>query len=94
MGTAMQPDELPGTLRDDLRIDIIPGTEIMADIGSHHFVKSNDSSHHVLVPQPSQSPHDPLNWSRPWEASSVIAVSTMTFTQGLAPLAWLPCSDT
>lgn len=29
----------------------------MTDVGSHHFVKSSDR---VLVPQPSDEPHDPL----------------------------------
>lgn len=32
----------------------------MADVGSHHFVKASSRSDRVLVPQPSQSPHDPL----------------------------------
>ncbi|KID98746.1 MFS transporter, partial [Metarhizium majus ARSEF 297] len=90
MGTTMQLEELPGTPRDDLRIDIIPGTEIMADIGKHHFVKSNDSSHRVLVPQPSESPNDPLNWSWLWKASTLFAVSSMTFAQGFAPLSLAP----
>lgn len=29
----------------------------MTDVGSHHFVKASDR---VLVPQPSDDPHDPL----------------------------------
>lgn len=32
----------------------------MADVGTHHFVKSSAKSSRVLVPQPSQDPHDPL----------------------------------
>ena len=32
----------------------------MADVGTHHFVKSSSSSDRVLVPQPSYDPHDPL----------------------------------
>jgi hypothetical protein len=32
----------------------------MADVGTHHFVKSSSTSDRVLVPQPSQDPHDPL----------------------------------
>ena len=31
----------------------------MTDVGSHHFIKSKDNAT-VLVPQPSQDPHDPL----------------------------------
>ena len=44
-------------LEEELHIQIVPGTEIMTDVGSHHFVKSSDR---VLVPQPSGDPHDPL----------------------------------
>lgn len=44
----------------ELNTEIYPGTEIMADVGSHHFVKASSRSDRVLVPQPSQSPHDPL----------------------------------
>ena len=32
----------------------------MADVGTHHFVKSSGHSHRVLVPQPSDDPNDPL----------------------------------
>ncbi|KAJ4168713.1 hypothetical protein NW754_010641 [Fusarium falciforme] len=77
-------------IQNELDIEILPGTEIMADIGSHHFVKSEDKSHRVLVPQPSSSPHDPLNWSTRWKVSALVAVSTMSFTQGFAPLALGP----
>lgn len=62
----------------------------MTDIGSHHFVRSDDRSRRVLVPQPSNSPHDPLNWTQAWKLSALIAVSAMSFTQGFAPLALAP----
>jgi len=32
----------------------------MIDVGTHHFVKSSATSDRVLVPQPSDDPHDPL----------------------------------
>ena len=32
----------------------------MVDVGTHHFVKSSATSDRVLVPQPSDDPHDPL----------------------------------
>ncbi|RKK10986.1 hypothetical protein BFJ66_g17609 [Fusarium oxysporum f. sp. cepae] len=89
MGTTARREELE-QIQDELHIEIIPGTEIMADIGSYHFVRSDDSSHRVLVPQPSQSPRDPLNWTQSWKLSALIAVSTMSFTQGFAPLALAP----
>ncbi len=47
-------------LETELNTKIYPGTEIMADVGSHHFVKSGSGAGRVLVPQPSADPHDPL----------------------------------
>lgn len=47
-------------LEQELDVQIVPGTEVMVDVGSHHFVKSFTKSHRVLVPQPSDDPHDPL----------------------------------
>ena len=44
-------------IEQELHVEILPGTEVMADVGSHHFVKGGS---HVLVPQPSTDPHDPL----------------------------------
>ncbi|KAH6867164.1 major facilitator superfamily domain-containing protein [Thelonectria olida] len=76
-------------IQNELHIEVLPGTEIMTDVGSHHFIKSEDSSC-VLIPQPSQDPHDPLNWKRSWKLSAITTVSTMTFTQGFAPLALAP----
>lgn len=48
------------SLEEELGTTIYPGTEIMADVGTHHFVKSGAKSGRVLVPQPSEDPHDPL----------------------------------
>lgn len=62
----------------------------MADIGTHHFVKSNDKSGQVLVPQPSADPHDPLNWSKKRKIATIIASTVATFTQGFGPLALAP----
>lgn len=47
-------------LEQELNVRILPGTEIMLDVGSHHFVKSSVTSDRVLVPQPSENEHDPL----------------------------------
>ncbi|KAK4860787.1 hypothetical protein LT330_004518 [Penicillium expansum] len=77
-------------IEEELGTTIYPGTEIMADVGTHHFVKSSAKSSRVLVPQPSQDPHDPLNWSPFWKMS-VMAITTATsFSQGLGPLALAP----
>lgn len=61
----------------------------MTDVGSHHFVKSGYSSR-VLVPQPSDDRHDPLNWSVFWKASCIVSVSWVTFLQGMGPLSLAP----
>ncbi|TAQ90917.1 hypothetical protein B7494_g814 [Chlorociboria aeruginascens] len=47
-------------LEVELHTEIYPGTEIMTDVGTHHFVKSSAGGHSVLVPQPSDDEHDPL----------------------------------
>ncbi|KAM0330970.1 hypothetical protein ACHAQA_003927 [Verticillium albo-atrum] len=76
-------------IQEELHIEVLPGTEIMTDVNKHQFIKSEHSSL-VLVPQPSQDPHDPLNWKASWKYSVLAAVSLMTFTQGFAPLALAP----
>lgn len=62
----------------------------MADVGSHHFVKSGDKSHKVLVPQPSSDKNDPLNWTLWWKIAAITASGFVTFTQGFGPLALAP----
>ena len=47
-------------LEQELHTEIYPGTEIMVDVGTHHFVKAGTGTHSVLVPQPSDDQHDPL----------------------------------
>lgn len=59
----------------------------MTDVGTHHFVKGGS---HVLVPQPSDDPHDPLNWSPFWKAMAITASTGVSFTQGFGPLALAP----
>ncbi|KAJ4359686.1 uncharacterized protein N0V89_000242 [Didymosphaeria variabile] len=72
----------------ELHTEILPGTEIMADVGAHHFVKGAHRT--VLVPQPSDSPNDPLNWSTAWKIACITSASVVTFTQGFGPLALAP----
>ncbi|KAH6633322.1 MFS transporter-like protein [Boeremia exigua] len=75
-------------LEQELNVEIIPGTEIMTDIGSHHFVKGIHRE--VLVPQPSDDPHDPLNWSIWWKTGCITSTAFVVFTQGFGPLALAP----
>ncbi|RMY52592.1 hypothetical protein D0863_14214 [Hortaea werneckii] len=74
-------------IEQELHAEILPGTEVMADVGSHHFVKGGS---HVLVPQPSDDPHDPLNWSKKWKGFCIAAACSVSFTQGFGPLALAP----
>ncbi|EME82910.1 uncharacterized protein MYCFIDRAFT_203446 [Pseudocercospora fijiensis CIRAD86] len=74
-------------LENELHVELLPGTELMTDVGSHHFVKGKS---HVLVPQPSDDSHDPLNWSPFWKSCCIIAATMVTFTQGFGPLALAP----
>ncbi|PQE28136.1 MFS transporter protein [Rutstroemia sp. NJR-2017a BBW] len=62
----------------------------MRDVEAHQFVKSSAGSHSVLVPQPSNDEHDPLNWSPMWKASAMTCATLISFAQGLGPLALAP----
>ncbi|KAI9367279.1 major facilitator superfamily domain-containing protein [Aspergillus egyptiacus] len=77
-------------LEQELHTEIYPGTEVMTDVGSHHFVKSSSHPDRVLVPQPSDDPHDPLNWTRLRKLTVIAIVTAATFSQGLGPLALAP----
>ncbi|KAG8528189.1 uncharacterized protein KY384_007106 [Bacidia gigantensis] len=76
-------------LEQELGVQIVPGTEVMRDVGSHHFVHAGKSDK-VLVPQPSDDPHDPLNWSRAWKFSTIACSLALTFTQAIGPLSLAP----
>jgi hypothetical protein len=53
--------DLKERIEQETGLELLPGTKVMADIGGAHFVHGrNASSSVVLVPQPSNSPHDPL----------------------------------
>ena len=77
-------------LEAELNIEILPGTEIMADFGSHHFAKEAGSKGPVLVPHPSKSPHDPLNWTRKRKFVVIFIGNLFSFTLGFGPLALSP----
>jgi hypothetical protein len=77
-------------LEEELHIEILPGTEIMADFGTHHFVKETGSKGPVLVPQPSNNPHDPLNWSTKRKFVIVAIANFFSFMLGFGPLALPP----
>ncbi|PIA90632.1 hypothetical protein CB0940_11333 [Cercospora beticola] len=60
-------------------VDLVPGTELMID---------GDSD--LLVPQPSDDPHDPLNWKGSWKAMCIATSTVISITQGFGPLALAP----
>lgn len=76
-------------LEEVLQTKIYPGTEIMKDVGSHHFVKGKGNSD-VLIPQPSDDPHDPLNWSPKWKAIAMTCSTVLSFSLNFGPLALAP----
>ncbi|KAH8647397.1 major facilitator superfamily domain-containing protein [Xylariales sp. PMI_506] len=69
---------------------IYPGTEIMKDVGSLHFVKAGTGAHSVLVPQPSDAADDPLNWSPLWKGLAIFSATLVSFSLNLGPLALAP----
>lgn len=77
-------------LEEELHIEILPGTEIMADFGTHKFVKETGSKGPVLVPQPSNNPHDPLNWTRKRKVLVIFIANIFSFALGFGPLALAP----
>lgn len=78
------------SLEKELHTEILPGTEIMRDVGSRHFVKDESGSSRVLVPQPSDDPADPLNWSLKWKLITIVGASMVSFFQGFGPLSLAP----
>ncbi|CAK7206981.1 hypothetical protein SEUCBS139899_009788 [Sporothrix eucalyptigena] len=89
-------------IEEILGTKIYPGTEIMRDVGSHHFVKAGQPQHGqgnddgnsntdpVLVPQPNDDPADPLNWTPLWKACTILAATILSFCLNLGPLALAP----
>jgi hypothetical protein len=77
-------------LEEELHIEILPGTEIMADFGTHKFVKETGAKGPVLVPQPSNNPHDPMNWTPRRKALVIFIANIFSFNLGFGPLAIAP----
>ncbi|EED16212.1 conserved hypothetical protein [Talaromyces stipitatus ATCC 10500] len=83
-------DQTRRELEQELHTEIIPGTEIMTDVSTHHFVKSSQGDHSVLVPQPSNDEHDPLNWAQFWKLCTVFCAMLCALVQGIGPIALAP----
>lgn len=74
-------------LEAELDYKIYPGTEVMKDVGDLHFAQSKAG---VLVPQPSNHPNDPLNWSPFWKTGAITCATLVGFAQGFGPLSLSP----
>ncbi|XXG99347.1 hypothetical protein Hte_005684 [Hypoxylon texense] len=63
--------------------DIIPGTDVI-------FAGHEGGDEVVLIPQPTSSPDDPLNWSKTWKTIVIANQSVFVFVSIMTPLAISP----
>ncbi|KAI1412264.1 MFS general substrate transporter [Hypoxylon sp. FL1857] len=70
--------------------DIIPGTDII--FTDRDGSDNGAPSEVVLIPQPTSSPDDPLNWSVTWKATIIFNQFVFVFVSILTPLAIAPLS--
>ncbi|KAK9449446.1 putative MFS transporter [Limtongia smithiae] len=71
-------------------VEVIPGTEVMTDLGHVHFAQSEGK---VLVPQPHNDPNDPLNWSKSWKQIVMVGQFLVAFVQAVGPLSIAPQTE-
>ncbi|KAK5128952.1 hypothetical protein LTR85_000285 [Meristemomyces frigidus] len=75
---AFDGETLDQKAAEQLNVEIIPGTEVMKDVGDVHFAHAGGADNgSVLVPHPTNNPADPLNWSRLWKI--ITAVSQLLY---------------
>ena len=77
-------------IQAEIGTELLPGTEIMTDVGRSHFVRSGGSSGKVLVPQPDNAKEDPLNWSPRWKFASVMMAALYTLIVPFSQLSIAP----
>ncbi|KAI1453411.1 putative MFS transporter [Annulohypoxylon moriforme] len=70
--------------------DIIPGTDIIFTDGNNG--ENTTPSEVVLIPQPSSSPDDPLNWNMTWKAVIIFNQFVFVFVSIMTPMAISPLS--
>ncbi|CAG9942530.1 unnamed protein product [Clonostachys rosea f. rosea IK726] len=74
------------------QIEMIPGTEVMTDVEEKHLAHAhNTASSAILIPQPTNDPHDPLNWSLWWKTLVMVnqgffVISSVIPALSIAPL--------
>ncbi|KAF4629069.1 hypothetical protein G7Y89_g9084 [Cudoniella acicularis] len=64
------------------RLEPIPGTEILLENATSDKI--------LLIPEPTDNPDDPLNWSPTWKAIVIINQAIFVFVSILTPLAIAP----
>ncbi|KAI5459543.1 major facilitator superfamily domain-containing protein [Mariannaea sp. PMI_226] len=73
------------------RVEIIPGTEIMTDLGDTSLVHAGSTLDSVvLIPRPTKDPHDPLNWSSIWKTLVLITQGSFVFFSVITNLSIAP----
>ncbi|KAG9942010.1 MFS general substrate transporter, partial [Aureobasidium melanogenum] len=87
MAQVVSGERLRGTAQEVLGVVVYPGTEIMTDVADVHL---KHAGKHTLVPQPSNDPNDPLNWSRAWKWLTMSSMALCTFNYGVGPLSLAP----
>jgi len=75
---------------DALHVEILPGTEVMRDTDAVHFAHARGADGAVLVPHPSTSSDDPLNWSLLWKLTVAISLLLYTWVLVTAALSLAP----
>ncbi|RFU31756.1 hypothetical protein B7463_g4584, partial [Scytalidium lignicola] len=76
-------------VQNRFHVDLVPGTEILTDLNEAHFIHGGRGDI-VLVPQPNNDPHNPLNWSRFWKYTTLIVCSINMFLGNFSSLSIAP----
>ncbi|KAJ3466374.1 hypothetical protein MRS44_007032 [Fusarium solani] len=84
------PTPQASRIEREAEVDLVPGTEVMTDMGGARFDSDNQDSI-VLIPQPTDDPQDPLNWSTLWKTmvianQGIFVIASVIPTMSIAPL--------
>ncbi|KAI0012990.1 putative MFS transporter [Xylariaceae sp. FL0662B] len=72
------------------KADVIPGTEI---IFAGREIGDSTAAELVLIPQPTDNPEDPLNWSRTWKGIVILNQFVFVFVSIMTPLSISPMTQ-
>ncbi|OJJ44532.1 hypothetical protein ASPZODRAFT_18110 [Penicilliopsis zonata CBS 506.65] len=74
----------------DSGTEFIPGTDFMCDVDHTSHLNQGKGSDVILIPQPSNDPSDPLNWSPLWKCLVIVVQFGYTFVAVEAALSVAP----